>query len=159
MSLTGSADLEVQRVGRGERWITLIGYVLDPLNPKAGNLDIIDGLLAQLDTCEGFPETTERLGGRWILIVNDGIRSIMFTDAVGMRQAFYTRGEPTWCASQPGLLAEVLNVQIDEGARAFTQTDRYANDKDASTCSTTLLAPRATCGRRERSLTASFRLS
>jgi hypothetical protein len=126
-------DLELCRVVRGNKSITLLGYALDPHNPGAGNVDILDDLVQKLDRCDDFFQCTESLGGRWVLVVDDGTRAIVFSDAVGMRQVFYTRGISTWCASQPGLLADVLGLALDEAALAFTRTDRYAHNTNAST--------------------------
>lgn len=135
MTLRAHPDLGVEHATRGDKSISLLGYALDPLHPEASNLDILGGLLDRLDTCKGLLEATDRLGGRWILLVDDGRQSILFTDAAGMRQAFYVRNAEgqAWCASQPGLLAEVLTLPLDPDAVAFMQTDRYAHDENAST--------------------------
>ena len=88
-------------------------------------------MLDHLDRFETFLQVTDRLGGRWVLLVNDGIRSITLTDAVGMRQLFYTRGISSgqiWCGSQPRLIAEALSLSIDAEAAAFMRTDSYLNN-------------------------------
>lgn len=136
LKLTVHPDLGVERARRGEAWAVLLGYALDSHNPRASNLDILHALLDALHTSDDLLEATDRLGGRWILIAHDGTRTIVLTDAAGMRQVFYTRGSPgdaLWCASQPGLLAELLGLTVDAAAAAFMKTARYASDTNAST--------------------------
>lgn len=128
LHLTAHPDLDVCRVAKDSKAITLLGYILDPARPSANNLDIVTDLLAQLHTVDDFFEHTARLGGRWVLIVNDGVRTIGFADAVGLRQVAYTVGSPPgplWCASQPGLLAEVVDLPMDIEAVAFLQTGAW----------------------------------
>lgn len=130
LCLTVHPDLEVEHAVQGDKSITLLGYAIDPLVPEANNLEVIRTLLDQLETYERLFQATDRFGGRWVLVVNDGSRVITFTDAAGMRQVFYTRGlssDQIWCGSQPGLLAEALSLSIDADATAFVRTDGYLN--------------------------------
>jgi hypothetical protein len=55
-------------------------------------------------------------------VVNDGPRTILFHDAAGLRQVYYTQGARPgewWCASQPGLIASALGLAMDPEAMAF----------------------------------------
>src|SRR4030065_1222754 len=69
MFLTVHSDLEITQAVKGEKSIILLGYVLDPYNPKSKNSDIIEDLIDKLDTCDQFFEYINEYGGRWILIV------------------------------------------------------------------------------------------
>ncbi|MDP9035638.1 MAG: hypothetical protein M3O50_12605 [Myxococcota bacterium] len=136
LRLTVHPDLEVHRVSLDGKWGVLLGYALDPRRPQAGNRDILCGLLERFSTGDALFDATDGLGGRWILVVNDGTRTIAFGDAVGLRQLFHVRSpsdRAVWCASQPGAVAEVLKLEIDQVAASFMQTDGYANDENAST--------------------------
>jgi hypothetical protein len=127
LRLTAHPDLDVCRVANRDKAITLLGYILDPARPSASNLDIVTELLDRLHTGDDFFEHTARFGGRWVLVVNDGVRTIGFADAAGLRQVAYTAGSAPgqlWCASQPGLLAEVVDLPLDSEAVAFLQTGR-----------------------------------
>jgi hypothetical protein len=120
--VTAHPHLQTYQVNLENKGITLLGYILDPNNPCASDAEVIDRLLGELSACDGldkFLRCTYELGGRWILIVDDGNEISLFTDPMGLRQVMYTnRSFPTelWCASQPGLLAEILNLELDEDA-------------------------------------------
>ena len=122
LHLTVHPDLAVTRAAKGGRSIVLLGYVLDPARPAAGDAEIVAALLDRLVAGDDLLRATAPLGGRWVLIVNDGARSILFADAGGLRQVAYAvgakPGQP-WCASQPGLLAEVFGAPRDPDASAF----------------------------------------
>jgi hypothetical protein len=125
LHLTAHPDIDVARVTKRDKSIVLLGYILDPANPAAGNVEIATELLEQLRTCDDVLEPAGRLGGRWVLVVNDGVRTILFADAAGLRQVVHTASsasEPLWCASQPGLLAELVRLPMDEEAAAFLRT-------------------------------------
>lgn len=104
--------------------VVLLGYILDPDDPPATDADIVNRLLRHLEPGEN-PNTLIRLtyplGGRWVLIVDDGRFPWLFNDPCGYRRVFYTQttSDGCWCASQPGLLAEVLGLEVDPDALAF----------------------------------------
>ena len=120
--LTVHPDLGVTRVAAGERSAVLLGYVVDPSHPAAGDAEILAALLDGARAGGDVLERTASLGGRWVLVVHDGERTILFADAAGLRQVAYTEGPAPgqrWCASQPALLAEVVGARTDDEAAAF----------------------------------------
>ena len=124
--LTVHPDLDACRVARDDKWIALLGYILDPSQPAAGNEDILRGLLDTFHACADLPEQTDRFGGRYLLVAHDGVRTVLFADAAGLRQVVYTTGSAAgqlWCASQTPLLAEVVDLPLDAEALAFVQPD------------------------------------
>lgn len=129
--LTVHPDLPVCQVKQEGKTITLLGYVLDPYNPQYDDLDILNVLLNKLSLQENLKsivQHTYNYGGRWIIIIDDGNEIILFTDACGYRQVFYT--DPAycrdlWCASQPGTIAQVLGLRTDEEALKFVDLDKY----------------------------------
>ena len=130
--LTVHPDLNTYQCVIKDKSITLLGYVLDPLDPPAQDPEIIDNLAEKLMACDGLEklfEYTYSFGGRWILIVNDGKELRLFNDPMGLRQAFYSdisHTQDLWCASQPGIIAEVLNLEIDEAAvNGFIKSEVY----------------------------------
>jgi hypothetical protein len=109
-------DLSSYQASDGPRSITLIGFILDPTDPSALDADIVTGLMPLVDASNDFVKHTSKFGGRWILIVNDGRRVRLYTDAVGLRQVFYTSSDrpgDVWCASQPGMIAQILGLEMD----------------------------------------------
>ncbi len=119
-ALTIHPDLEFHRAVAGGRSLTLLGFLLDPEDPAATSLDILERLLREMDDAVRLPELTNMLGGRWALLAMDERRSILFHDAGGQRSVYYGRraaSEGIRCASQPGLLATALDASIDPEAR------------------------------------------
>lgn len=129
MFLTVHPDLPVYRTYDESASIALLGYVIDPDKPLASDPEILAGLLPHLQehsTPEGFIRRTHPFGGRWILIATNGHATWLFNDPCGYRAVYYTLGSRhgLWAASQPGLLAEVLNLAPDEDAMQFIQAYR-----------------------------------
>ena len=116
-----------------DKSLTLLGFILDPDNPQASDSEIINLLIHQLANCDDFLEHTYKFGGRWILIVNDGKEIRLFNDASGLRQNFYTDTryiKDVWCASQPGIIVETLNLEMDPKAVEFINSCEFANKKE-----------------------------
>lgn len=125
LCLTAHPDLAIHRAAEGVASITLLGYILDPTRPGADDADIISHLLQALMARGRFEDLLARthdLAGRWMLIVQDGQGVRIVNDACGYRQVCYTDATScaeVWCASQPGLIADVLRLQVDPEALEF----------------------------------------
>ncbi len=125
-------DLPVTQAVGGGRSVTLLGYLLDPSDPGATNRRIVASLLDRLATtpdADAAVGWTTGLGGRWILIVDDGSAVRLFHDPMGLRSVFTTErslvGE-IWCATQPGLIAETLGLARDpEAETGYVQSSLY----------------------------------
>lgn len=126
-------DLATTQVIGGDKSVTLFGFILNPGNPEATDLDIVTGLLRDLqvnDNLDDFLESTYSFGGRWILVVDNGREARLFHDAAGLRQAFYTDRAGTqenWCASDPGVIAGLLDLSVDGDADSFIRSYEEAN--------------------------------
>ncbi len=133
--LTAHPDLNVCQVTEGEKSVTLLGFMLDPYDPPATDEDILRQLFGELSTCDRFFHHTDRFGGRWALIVDDGSQMILFHDPLGQRQVFYTDVRYTgdlWCASQPGIVAGLLGLRMDRDAVNFFDWCRHSGMKEYS---------------------------
>lgn len=107
-----------------DRSVTLVGFALDPDRPAADDRQIVGELMASLQGPEGwesFLRRTDGLSGRWIVIVDAGSWVRLFADPCGYRQVVYTRQGPSevWCASQSGLLAQILELSPSAPGRRF----------------------------------------
>jgi len=127
--LTVHPDLPAHERRSQDRWIVLLGYILDPFRPEDRDAEILQRLLRHIHgggTRESLIRLTHPLGGRWVLIVDDGRSRWLFTDPCGYRQVFYARTQSRglWCASQTGILAEVLDVVEDRDAMVFLRAYR-----------------------------------
>lgn len=133
LNLTVHPDLQAQQVALDNNKITLLGYILDPNRPEATDAEILKDLLFKLNTCDDLDDSfkwTDDFGGRWILIVDDGKEIRLFNDATGLRQVFYTTVSSSgeiWCASQPGMLAMLLNLEMDSEAVEFINSYQKLN--------------------------------
>lgn len=122
--LSTHPDLQLCQSVDGERSLTLLGFILDPDKPQQSNSIITDQLMKYFE--RGFSQLlidgTEKLGGRWIIIAKDSAEIRLFTDAVGLRQVFFSeprKNGELWCASQADMIAEVLHLAKDEDALKF----------------------------------------
>jgi hypothetical protein len=131
--VTHHPDLNVVQVRGVQASLTLLGYLLDPLNPHADDETILQGLLAQCVSFEELRAATDKCGGRWVLIATHAERTRLFTDALGLRQAFFTpqlHRKGVWVCSQPGLLAECLGFEIDAAGRAFVDSYTFRSNAE-----------------------------
>jgi hypothetical protein len=133
--LTIHPDLNAYQVNCNDKSITLLGYILDPDNPQYSDLNILDNLLKELCTCDSldsFFKCTYTFGGRWILIADDGNAVILFNDAAGLRQVYYnvdTSSQDIWCASQPGVIADILKLEPDTEALEFIEAFKEVDNQ------------------------------
>jgi hypothetical protein len=134
--LTLHPDLKWQQVRSGEKSLTLLGYILDPLHPGADDSAVVKELLPRLCS-EAEPveslQSVNRFGGRWILIVDNGTHVRLLNDALAQRQIYYTSSQVegrTWCASQPGILATLLHLEFSKEAADFVETQKKAGQTE-----------------------------
>ena len=130
--LSAHPELHARRLARGGRSLTLLGYVIDPDHPDADDRAILDRLLDRIqeeDSFRDWVKHTDRLGGRWVMIADHGEELTLLHDAMGLRQVYFTDVSLTqelWCASQPGILAEALGLQLDPTAVSeFMESTAY----------------------------------
>jgi len=114
--VTVHPDLQTEQAIHNGNSITLLGYILDPENPLSTNSEIIQTLIRQIRCADEIFEYIDRMGGRFVIILDHDRELRVFSDPAGLRQVFYTRdsSKPIWCASQPGIIAEELSVHFDE---------------------------------------------
>lgn len=127
--LTSHPELEVSRVNKDGVSIVLLGYILDLNNPSFTNEDILRDLIEkQGSSINGILNCVGSYGGRWIIILDTGTKVVLFNDATGLRQVFYTNDHSgPWCASQPGIIAEELGLKVDVEAAQFIKSLASSN--------------------------------
>ena len=115
-------QLEVlQEVRKGFN-VTLIGYLIDPLHPSYDNKAVLNELIADEKFSRVPFVSTDRFGGRWIIIVHNTDDTILFADPAGLRQIYYTHlgsDDAIRCSCEPGLLAITCNLHMNEDSLAF----------------------------------------
>lgn len=125
LCLSVHPDLELYQAARENKSLILLGYILDPNAPEADNDDILKDLIDKFNKVEDIFNHINDYGGRWVLLVNDGQETILLHDAAGLRQIYYAAADTVWCASETGLLANILNLHIDSEAEALTKSEDY----------------------------------
>ena len=126
-------DLNAYQAAHENKSLTLIGFILDPDNPQNSDADIVNALILKLSDADSFIAHTYRHGGRWILIVNDGKEIRLLNDAVGLRQVFYSdvlHTEELWCASQPGMIADQLTLEMDPEGVDFIDSYEFRKNPE-----------------------------
>jgi len=130
--VTAHPSLNVLQETLNEKFLTLIGFILDPQYPEATDASILRDLLVGFDTFSNFLDEINRFGGRWIIIIYDGKSTKLIHDACGLRQVFYARADTSpWCASQPELIGEVLGFKVDREADGFFRLQLACVDQQA----------------------------
>ncbi len=118
-------DLELTRVEDGAKSLTLLGFILDPDDPAAGNEEILRRLLASAGSIEEILPALEPLGGRWVLVIHDGAQTGVVQDAGGQRQLYFSRHDAGFvCAAEVGILANSLGLEMDPAAVDFIRSRR-----------------------------------
>jgi hypothetical protein len=125
LKLSAHPDLACTQITAGTHQLTLLGHMLDPLVPAATNSEILHALTDAFTDRAALIAATNRIGGRWLLIAANGAQRFLFSDALGLRQAFYT--DPCivgalWIMSQPGLASEVFEPAPDDLAERYVDS-------------------------------------
>lgn len=125
LRITAHPELSLCQRSNADRSLTLVGYLVDPDRALATDSDILDDLLGKFSSIQALMDATFRLGGRWLLIAQEGNRGYLFNDPMGLRQAFYTDAERTggnlWVMSQAGMAEEMLGLSMDTAAREYME--------------------------------------
>lgn len=125
-------DLEVTSVSGPAGRVVCLGYMLNPDQPEETSHDIVDRLAAVAGSRAALLDSTSRLGGRWVLIVQDKHESYLLNDATGLREVYFTtrrHASGVWCASQPQVIAELFGFQVSGPAAEFLRTLHEANHR------------------------------
>jgi hypothetical protein len=117
-------DLPVTNVKTGCLVVTLLGFLIDPLNPERDDAQIIRALFEKNPCEEEIFEKLNFMSGRFVLIIQGNGRRIILNDAMGFRQVFYyiDKKNKCWCASQPSILAELLDIELDQDLQRGLQS-------------------------------------
>jgi hypothetical protein len=125
--LTAHPDLHIRQIIAGGKSLTLLGFILDSRDPKSDDATVLERIFPELSSGSDprlSLQCTNPLGGRWVLIIDDGTRITLASDALGQRQIYYNcqpiRAE-TWCGSQAGIIAEILQLTPSLQAKDFRE--------------------------------------
>lgn len=131
--LAAHPHLNVIQIERHPCTLTLVGYLIDPEHPDRNDRQI----LARLLDTSGFPDApfglTDRLGGRWLLVLDSPTDTIAFSDPGGLRRFYYARetaGGGVHGASEPGILGEALGFDLDRDSESFRASPGFKRNQE-----------------------------
>jgi len=122
--ISAHPDIELTRADRGEKILFLIGFIFNHQKTAETNQEILEGILEKAEDLNSLFDLFDSKSGRFVVIARFGKEYILFNDASGFRNIYYYRDVSGnyWYASQPGLIAERCNVELD-----------YDNQEDLNT--------------------------
>jgi hypothetical protein len=126
-------DLNVTQSSFAEKSLTLLGSILNPADPEASDIEILNFLLGRFLDFNALLQATFCYGGRWVIIAVHGEQIIIFHDALGLRQVFYTdlnHMNGLWAMSQPGIVAEQFKLNISADAQEFIDSDEFRSNPE-----------------------------
>lgn len=133
LHVTAHPGIGLLQVGDTQRSLTLLGFILDANDPGATDEAILQRLLDGFSSLDELLDATSSCGGRWVIVAQQGEHAWLFTDAMGLRQSFFTperHGTGLWVGSQPGIMAEYLGLDIDEAANRFMHSYGFRSNAE-----------------------------
>ncbi len=133
LALAAHPSLDVTQASGDGRRLTCVGFMLDPFNPERSDAGILAALLAGSASRAALLEQIGRLGGRWVLLVEEGESLWLVNDTLGYRQLFFADSRhagQVWCASHPRVLAEALGAARDPAAAGYVNDMLRLNPDD-----------------------------
>lgn len=117
-------DLPLVEVEHDGLRLTLLGYVLDPMAPEHDDRTILRELAERCPDARHAPRSATELGGRWVMIADDGTDLILFHDPCGLRQVYHSTWDATetWCASQPARIAQAMRSAVGPRQKDFLES-------------------------------------
>lgn len=131
--LTVHPELETEQVSHQGSSITLLGYILDPYEPKSSNFEICNRLISQIGSADDIFRNINHMGGRFVIVLNYNGSLRIFTDAIGFRPVYYAKDSSgiSWCASQPGSIATQLGFEFGKDTWSdFLNSRFFKNNPD-----------------------------
>ena len=106
-------DLKVTKGKDQKKIVLLIGEIFDPIHFERENADIINEILKNVQSKEDLFVQIKKYSGRYALIYFDDNNKLIFNDALGLREIYYSlRTKEIYCASQPNLIINFASPEI-----------------------------------------------
>jgi hypothetical protein len=133
LRLAAHPQVNVTQVERHPFALTLVGYLIDPEHPDHDDRQILAGLMDRPDFSAAPFGLTDRLGGRWLLVLDSPTDTIAFSDPGGLRRFYYARettGGGVHGASEPGILGETLGFDLDGESESFRASPGFTRNQE-----------------------------
>ena len=125
--LSAHPELKVTQIERNDFKVTLLGFILDPARPEDTDVEILTRLSDSAADVEQWIESTEPMGGRWLIFLHHGDSAVVFNDPGGLRTTFYhidVDGNP-WLGTQPGLFQLKFGFEVSPEGASYMASPRY----------------------------------
>ena len=117
------ADEKIGGDAMNAKSVIIVGYAIDPHHPESDTADIAREIV-HLSTPGEVADRLYSLTGRFVLLIREHGRLLIFHDAFGLKSVFYTRHEGQfYAASQPLLLGEVVPLKKSENYDQYFGSD------------------------------------
>lgn len=112
-------DLPLTTVSSNGDFIALLGFILDPYKPSWDNVQVLEEMIGKVTEADEVFDLVSPMGGRFVMIVNVNGAVRVFNDPAGFRHVYYYKesSDKIWCASESSILAELLELPVDEHIR------------------------------------------
>lgn len=123
-------DCEDYKLSNNEIEISIIGYFLDPHNPKKSTKEVLDGF-SYVTSVDEIPQLLYSLVGRFILIFSKDQRNYIFNDACGLKTVFYTfKNNNFQIGSQSNLFELKTCTTKDERYKDYFKSNYVKNNRE-----------------------------
>ena len=107
-------DLQITHLQLRDRYLVLIGYIIDPFHPDLSNVEILSKML-NLSSLQDVLTETENLNGRYAIIYCDSNNTCIFHDVTGFREIYYCfLKDEIYCGSTPNIINKYANLELDK---------------------------------------------
>ena len=124
--------IECTIVSNKEVNILILGYILDPFNPNHSNHQIAATICEHSKNIDTLFKNIQKYSGRYVILYSNGLDFITLTDAMGLRQLYFTTYENNFVmSSSPKMILDSLNIEpeISEATLNLLQSDNYKFDE------------------------------
>lgn len=121
-------DIELTINNFGHVKLALIGFVIDPSQPKQTNAEVLNGIGREINSIDDVSRCLYSLSGRFTLLVSISERMYVFHDACGLRSVFYAQHkDKVYMGSQPSILEYVIPLEKGDKFAAFNNSSYKEN--------------------------------
>jgi len=124
-------ELNISYIKMDGKEIYVLGYILDPFNPKYTNILILTEIIQSSESFDDVLTCIDKYSGRWVLIWKDKAGIKIMNDACGTRQIyFYMDKNKVWCGSQPSIIAYELGLEtnLTPDIQEFINSSEYKKE-------------------------------
>ncbi|MBN1183338.1 MAG: hypothetical protein JXB49_13685 [Bacteroidales bacterium] len=138
-SLYSQIDLKVTSYSANEVTLVLLGDILDYEFPSKDNMEVLKDLIS--NDFEHITKKIANYSGRYVIIHMTGDIIILLNDATATRKIFFSqKRSKLWFASQPQLLAKILELKIttNKSKLAFYNSEEFIRLHNSNIGNTTI---------------------